>query len=137
MHRCLRLSGALAAVSGIMISSLSGLLPNMGGDPMMKAFVICVVAGLGNVYGAVLAAFVLGLLEASIQFALRRAIQLRHPAGARHRRADFPSDRPLWPQAGDPPMTKAKRDVLLTLGLAIVHDLRADAVLARATSSPS
>ena len=66
----LALSGALAAVSGIMISSLSGLLPNMGGDPMLKAFVICVVAGLGNVYGAVAAAIVLGLLEAFIEFAL-------------------------------------------------------------------
>ncbi len=64
----LAISGALAAVSGVMISSLSGLLPNMGGDPMLKAFVICVVAGLGNVYGAVLAAIVLGLLEALIQY---------------------------------------------------------------------
>jgi branched-subunit amino acid ABC-type transport system permease component len=53
-----------------MISSLSGLLPNMGGDPMLKAFVICVVAGLGNVYGAVLAAIVLGLLEALIQYVI-------------------------------------------------------------------
>jgi branched-subunit amino acid ABC-type transport system permease component len=66
----LALSGALAAVSGIMISSLSGLLPNMGGDPMLKAFVICVVAGLGNVYGAVFAAIVLGLLEAITQYVL-------------------------------------------------------------------
>lgn len=66
----LALSGGLAAISGIMVSSLSGLLPNMGGDPMMKAFVICVVAGLGNIQGAVLAAFVLGVLEALIQFAI-------------------------------------------------------------------
>lgn len=64
----LALSGALAALSGVMISSLSSLLPNMGGDPMLKAFVICVVAGLGNVYGAVTAAIVLGLLEAAIQY---------------------------------------------------------------------
>jgi len=66
----LALSGALAAISGIMISSLSGLLPNMGGDPMLKAFIICVVAGLGNVYGAVAAAIVLGLLEAATQYVL-------------------------------------------------------------------
>jgi branched-chain amino acid transport system permease protein len=66
----LALSGALAAISGIMVSSLSGLLPNMGGDPMLKAFIICVVAGLGNVYGAVAAAIVLGLLEAIIQYVL-------------------------------------------------------------------
>ena len=64
----LAISGALAAVSGIMISSLSGLLPNMGGDPMLKAFIICVVAGLGNVYGAAGVALALGLLEALIQY---------------------------------------------------------------------
>jgi branched-subunit amino acid ABC-type transport system permease component len=51
-----------------MVSSLSGLLPTMGADPMLKAFVICVVAGLGNVPGAAIAAFLLGLLEAVIQY---------------------------------------------------------------------
>lgn len=66
----LALSGGLAAISGVMISSLSSLLPNMGGDPMLKAFIICVVAGLGNVYGAVAAAVVLGLLEAVAQYVL-------------------------------------------------------------------
>lgn len=66
----LALSGALAAISGIMISSLAGLLPNVGADPMLKAFVICVVAGLGQVRGAVLSALMLGLLEAAIQFAV-------------------------------------------------------------------
>ncbi len=64
----LMLSGALAALSGIMVSSLTGLLPNMGADPMLKAFIICVVAGLGNVPGAAFAAFALGLLEALIQY---------------------------------------------------------------------
>jgi branched-chain amino acid transport system permease protein len=64
----LALSGALAAVSGIMISSIATLTPVMGGDPMLKAFIVCVVAGLGNVYGAVIAAIVLGLLEAGTQY---------------------------------------------------------------------
>ena len=64
------LSGGLAGISGIMISSLSSLLPNMGGDPMLKAFIICIVAGLGNVTGAVIAAIALGLLEATAQYNL-------------------------------------------------------------------
>jgi branched-subunit amino acid ABC-type transport system permease component len=64
----LALSGALAAVSGIMISSIATLTPVMGGDPMLKAFIVCVVAGLGNVYGAVVAAIALGLLEAGTQY---------------------------------------------------------------------
>ncbi|MGH6881996.1 branched-chain amino acid ABC transporter permease [Hypericibacter sp.] len=66
----LALSGGLAAVSGIMVSSLYSLLPNMGGDPMLKAFIICIVAGLGNVTGAVIAAIALGLLEATLQYNL-------------------------------------------------------------------
>jgi branched-subunit amino acid ABC-type transport system permease component len=66
----LALSGGLAAISGVMVSSLSSLLPNMGGDPMLKAFIICVVAGLGNVYGAVAAAIVLGILEALAAYVL-------------------------------------------------------------------
>lgn len=64
----LALSGSLAAVGGIMVSSLATLSPTMGGDPMLKAFIICVVAGLGNIYGAVIAALALGLVEASAQF---------------------------------------------------------------------
>ncbi len=64
----LALSGALAGLSGILLSSISGLLPTMGNDPMLKAFVICVVAGLGQVQGAAIAALALGLLEAVIQY---------------------------------------------------------------------
>ena len=61
-------AGMLAAVSGIMLSSITTLAPTMGYDPMLKAFIICVIAGLGNVSGALYAAFILGLLEAFIQF---------------------------------------------------------------------
>lgn len=66
----LAISAALAALSGILLSSLSGLSPTMGGDPMLKAFVICVVAGLGQVRGTALAALALGLFEAVIQYQL-------------------------------------------------------------------
>jgi len=64
------LAGAMAGAAGLMISSLSTLSPQMGGDPLLKAFVICVVAGLGNVWGAGISAFMLGLLEAAIQYYL-------------------------------------------------------------------
>ena len=64
------LAGAMAGAAGMMISSLTTLSPQMGGDPLLKAFVICVVAGLGNVWGAGISAIVLGLLEAAIQYHL-------------------------------------------------------------------
>jgi branched-chain amino acid transport system permease protein len=66
----LALSGGLAAVSGVLISSIATLTPVMGADPMTKAFIICVVAGLGNVYGAVASALALGLLESACQYLL-------------------------------------------------------------------
>ena len=62
------LAGALAGVAGLMISTLTTLSPQMGGDPLLKAFVICVVAGLGNVWGAGVCAFGLALLESAISF---------------------------------------------------------------------
>jgi branched-chain amino acid transport system permease protein len=66
----LALAGALSAASGIMLSTITTLAPTMGYDPMLKAFIICVIAGLGNVAGALYAAFMLGLFEAFIQFSL-------------------------------------------------------------------
>lgn len=62
------LSGALAGVCGVMVSSMTQLSPPLGNDPMLKAFIMCVVAGLGNLQGAVAAAFGLALLEAFIQY---------------------------------------------------------------------
>jgi branched-chain amino acid transport system permease protein len=64
------IAGILAAVSGMMLSSITTLAPTMGYDPMLKAFIVCVVAGLGNVYGALAASFIIGLIEASVEFFL-------------------------------------------------------------------
>jgi len=66
----LALSGALAAASGVMVSSLTTLSPTMGDDPMLKAFIICVVAGLGNTFGTAGAAIGIGLLEATAEYVL-------------------------------------------------------------------
>lgn len=64
------IAGILAAVSGMMLSSITTLAPTMGYDPMLKAFIVCVVAGLGNVYGALVASFIIGLIEAAVEFFL-------------------------------------------------------------------
>ncbi|MGI9413335.1 MAG: branched-chain amino acid ABC transporter permease [Hyphomicrobiales bacterium] len=66
----LAIAGALAGAAGVLISSLATLSPQVGGDPMLKAFVICVVAGLGHVGGTGLAAVALGLIEAAVQYFL-------------------------------------------------------------------
>lgn len=66
----LMIAGGLSAASGIMLSTITTLAPTMGYNPMLKAFIICVVAGLGNVSGALAVAFLLGLFEALVQFEL-------------------------------------------------------------------
>jgi branched-subunit amino acid ABC-type transport system permease component len=40
----------------------------MGHDPMLKAFIICIIAGQGNIEGSFYSAFFMGLFEASIQY---------------------------------------------------------------------
>ena len=64
----LMIAGLLAAAAGILISSLATLSPDMGANPLLRAFVICVVAGLGSVAGAGISALALGLFEAAIQY---------------------------------------------------------------------
>ena len=64
------LSGVFAALSGVLLSSITTLTPTMGYDPMIKAFVICVVAGLGSMSGTLAAALLIGLLEAAVQYTL-------------------------------------------------------------------
>ena len=66
----LAIGGIVAAISGVMISSIASLAPYMGYDPMMKAFIICVVGGLGSVPGALYMALILGVLEAGVQLGL-------------------------------------------------------------------
>jgi branched-chain amino acid transport system permease protein len=66
----LALSGGIAGTCGLLVSSITQLSPSLGADPMLKAFIMCVVAGLGNLPGAIAAAFVLALTEAVASYAL-------------------------------------------------------------------
>lgn len=64
------ISGILAAAAGILISSLAGLSPALGDNPLIRAFIICVVAGLGSVTGAGFCAVAFGIIEAAIGYYL-------------------------------------------------------------------
>jgi branched-chain amino acid transport system permease protein len=66
----LAIAGGLAGLSGVLLSSIAALTPQLGLDPMLKAFIIRVIAGLGNVMGALYAAIALGLFEAFVQFVM-------------------------------------------------------------------
>jgi branched-chain amino acid transport system permease protein len=62
------LSGMLAGICGVLVSSITQLSPTLGADPMMKAFIMCVVAGLGNLPGAIVVSFGLAVIEAFVQY---------------------------------------------------------------------
>lgn len=64
----LLIAGALAAAAGVLISAQTMLTPQMGTNPLLRAFVICVFAGLGSVGGAGIAALLLGIFEVAVQY---------------------------------------------------------------------
>ena len=56
-------SGALACVAGSLIGTLYAVEPAMGGAPLLKAFVIVILGGLGSVPGAIVGGILIGLIE--------------------------------------------------------------------------
>jgi len=57
------IGSALAAASGSLIGLDSNLQPTMGFIITVKAFAAVVLGGLGNVYGAIVGAFIIGVVE--------------------------------------------------------------------------
>tara|TARA_B000000557_G_scaffold90267_1_gene72960 strand:- start:1752 stop:2651 length:900 start_codon:yes stop_codon:yes gene_type:complete len=58
------ISGLLAGIAAIFIIARRGAVdPTLGFNPVLKAFVACVVGGFGSLTGAVLGGFLLGALE--------------------------------------------------------------------------
>ena len=59
------LGAAMAAVAGVLLGVKNFMSPDMGGDTLLKAFVVVVLGGLGNIPGTIGAAYIVGLLEAA------------------------------------------------------------------------
>ena len=66
--RAMMLAGGIAAISGVLVTGATQLFPAVGFDTTLKALIICIIAGLGNLRGAILMAFVLGLFEVAVQY---------------------------------------------------------------------
>jgi branched-chain amino acid transport system permease protein len=59
------IGSALAAAGGILLAVRYGpVYPTVGFSMMIKAFIACVLGGIGNTYGAVLGSFIIGIAEA-------------------------------------------------------------------------
>jgi branched-chain amino acid transport system permease protein len=57
---------ALAAVGGALIGPVYVVNPYMGVEPIMKAFVVIILGGLGSLPGAVIGGLIIGLVESFI-----------------------------------------------------------------------
>jgi branched-chain amino acid transport system permease protein len=54
---------SLAAVAGTFSGILFAVEPEMGGDPLMKCFMIILIGGIGSIPGAIVAGLMLGLID--------------------------------------------------------------------------
>jgi branched-subunit amino acid ABC-type transport system permease component len=58
------IGAAMAAASGVLFGPLGGVTQTMGFDFTLRAFIVVVVGGMGNLGGSILAAMFISLLEA-------------------------------------------------------------------------
>jgi branched-chain amino acid transport system permease protein len=72
------LSAALAALAGALVAPFLTVAPDMGWSPLLAAFTIVVLGGMGSVGGTVAAALLLALVETATAFYV--APQLRDAA---------------------------------------------------------
>ena len=67
---CIAISGALAALSGTLVSSLLTVTPTIWAFWLVKAFAIAILGGLGSLAGAVIASYLLSFMEIATTFLL-------------------------------------------------------------------
>jgi branched-chain amino acid transport system permease protein len=61
-------SAAIAAIAGVLVAPFQTVIPSMGLLPLVKAFAIVVVGGLGSIAGSIVGALLLGYSETIIAF---------------------------------------------------------------------
>ncbi|MBW2037280.1 MAG: branched-chain amino acid ABC transporter permease [Deltaproteobacteria bacterium] len=62
------LSASLAALAGTLIAPVSSVVPHMWVFPLIKAFAIAILGGIGSLAGSIIASFILGYAEVFSSF---------------------------------------------------------------------
>ncbi len=62
------MSASLAASAGVLIAPVSAVVPEMWLFPLIKAFAIAILGGMGSVVGAIIASFLMGYAEVFTSF---------------------------------------------------------------------
>lgn len=66
----LAMSCGLAALSGVLLSSIYFISPVFGLHPMLKSFIVCIFGGLGHMRGTLYSAAIIGITEAFVSLVL-------------------------------------------------------------------
>lgn len=68
------LSAALAALAGALIAPVSSVVPEMWLFPLIKAFAIAILGGMGSLVGSILASFLIGYAEVLSSFLINEQV---------------------------------------------------------------
>jgi branched-chain amino acid transport system permease protein len=60
------ISTLLAGISGVFMGSTIFITPNFGQEALYRAFIICVIGGLGSIPGTILGAYLVGFLQSTL-----------------------------------------------------------------------
>jgi ABC-type branched-subunit amino acid transport system permease subunit len=108
------IAAAVAGLAGVMYTPINSPNYHMGMDFLVLSFVVVVVGGMGSLPGAVLAGFLLGILEsfASMREVIPRSRhQPDHHLPGRHHHSADPSAGPDGPQGRDGGLSHDARPV--------------------------
>lgn len=67
-EKAMMLAAVVGTVSGVLVTASTQLFPAVGFDATVKALVICIIAGLGNIRASILMAFAIGMFEIAVQY---------------------------------------------------------------------
>jgi len=69
-YACMALSAFMAAVAGVLVAPFLTVTPTMGWSPILAAFTIVVLGGMGSVWGTVLGALIVSYAEVTTSYAI-------------------------------------------------------------------